>query len=62
MMKEQHMDWQKIVRAYINHVADNEGTDFLSVSYYPVVGLTEAERQALQQLSNDVWKERGNRQ
>jgi len=33
-------DWRKILVAYIAHVDDVEGTDFLG---YPVDGLTDAE-------------------
>jgi hypothetical protein len=50
------IDYEKVLRAYIKHVVEAEGTDFLYGPWYPD-GLNEEELACLIQAHNDVDKE-----
>lgn len=52
------MDWQKILRCYIQHVVDEEGYDLLDDFRIAKTGalkaLTEEEQKALIELADDL--------
>ena len=47
------IDYEKILRAYIKHVLEAEGTDFLYGPWYPE-GLSKEELECLLQAHKDV--------
>jgi hypothetical protein len=53
-----NMDWQKILRCYIQHVVDEEGYDFLDDWRIAQTGalkdLTEDEQRALIELADNL--------
>jgi hypothetical protein len=57
-IKGTNMDWQKILRCYIQHIVDQEGYDFLDDWRIGQAGafkdLTEDERKALIELADNL--------